>query len=104
MPSAYFAFSARGRMVNVGLVAVDGMKMGCPAALAANGGRKHIDARSPRPRALFGTDGRGGEPPAQLRECAAGRRPVGDSWPRRLRDGVQKYVSQVKLGRLDDVI
>jgi hypothetical protein len=37
-------------MVTVGLVAVDGMKMGCPPALAANRGGKHIAARSPRPR------------------------------------------------------
>jgi len=37
-------------MVKVGLVAVDGMKLGCPPALTANRGRKHIDARSRRPR------------------------------------------------------
>jgi len=36
--------------------------MGYPPALAANRGRKYIAARSPRPRTLFGTDGRGGEP------------------------------------------
>jgi hypothetical protein len=56
-------------MVKVGLVAADGMKLGCPPALAANRGRKHIDASRVGRGRPFGADGRGGEPPAQLRDC-----------------------------------
>lgn len=94
MPSAYFAFSERGRMVNVKLVPLDGMKMGCPPALAANGGRKGSCAlvmtpvitstgaeststpgrlgRRGRGRPVH-ADGKGCEPPAYQRGATARR-------------------------------
>lgn len=71
-------------MVKVGLVAVDGTKMGCPAALAANRAQAHIDeqvaamlaeaaAVDAAEDALFGAGSRGDEPPAQLRGAKARR-------------------------------
>ncbi len=75
---------ARAGMVKVGLVAVDGTKMGCPAALAANRSKSHIDdqvaamlseaaAVDAAEDARHGADGRGDEPPAQLRGAKARR-------------------------------
>jgi transposase len=75
---------AQAGMVKVGLVAVDGTKMGCPAALAANRTKSHIDEQvaamlaeaaevDAREDALFGADARGDEPPAQLRGKRARR-------------------------------
>ncbi len=69
---------AQAGMVKVGLVAVDGTKMGCPAALAANRSKVHIDEQvaamlaeaaevDAAEDARFGADARGDEPPAQLR-------------------------------------
>jgi transposase len=71
-------------MVKVGLVAVDGTKMGCPAALAANRSKSHIDDQvaamlaeaaevDAAEDARFGADARGDEPPAQLRGAKARR-------------------------------
>jgi transposase len=75
---------AQAGMLNVGLVAVDGTKMGAPAALAANRGRAHIEAEVAKmlaeaaatdaaEDARFGADARGGEPPAALRGASARR-------------------------------
>lgn len=75
---------AQAGMVKVGLLALDGTKMGCPAALAANRSKKHIDAEVARmlaeaaevdaaEDALFGADATGDEPPAQLRGAKARR-------------------------------
>ncbi len=75
---------AQAGMVKVGLVAVDGTKMGCPAALAANRTKSHIDdqvatmlaeaaAVDAREDVLFGAGGTGDEPPAQLRGARARR-------------------------------
>jgi transposase len=75
---------AQAGMVQVGLVAVDGTKMGCPAALAANRSKPHIDEQvaamlaeaaevDAREDARFGVDARGDEPPAQLRGAKARR-------------------------------
>jgi transposase len=75
---------AQAGMAKVGLVAVDGTKMGCPAALAANRSKTHIDAEVARmlaeaaavdaaEDALFGEDTSGDEPPAQLRGATARR-------------------------------
>lgn len=71
-------------MVKVGLVAVDGTKMGCPAALAANRSKDHIDEQvatmlaeaaqvDAAEDARYGTGSRGDEPPAQLRGKRARR-------------------------------
>ena len=62
----------------LGLVAVDGTKMGCPAALAANRTKSHIDEQvaamlaeaaqvDAREDVRFGADATGDKPPAQLR-------------------------------------
>jgi len=75
---------AQAGMVKVGLLALDGTKMGCPAALAANRSKKHIDAEVARmlaeaaevdaaEDALFGADATGDEPPAQMRGAKARR-------------------------------
>ena len=75
---------AQAGMVKVGLVAVDGTKMGCPAALAANRTKSHIDdqvatmlaeaaAVDAREDVLFGAGSSGEEPPAQLRGARARR-------------------------------
>jgi len=74
---------AQAGMVKVGLVAVDGTKMGCPAALAANRTKSHIDDQvatmaeaaevDAREDVLFGASSTGDEPPPQLRG-ARGRR------------------------------
>lgn len=75
---------AQAGMAKVGLVALDGTKMGCPAALAANRTKAHIDAEVEKMFAeaeatdqtedqLFGEDARGDEPPAALRSKAARR-------------------------------
>ena len=74
----------RAGMVKVGLVAVDGTKMGCPAALAANRSKDHIDEQvaamlaeaaevDATEDARYGTGSRGDEPPAQLRGAKARR-------------------------------
>jgi len=71
-------------MVHVGLVAVDGTKMGCPAALAANRTKSHLDEQVATMLAeaaavdaaedgLFGAGSSGDEPPAQLRGARARR-------------------------------
>lgn len=71
-------------MVKVGLVALDGTKMGCPAALSANRVRAHIEAEVARmfdeaaatdaaEDTLLGTDNSGDEPPAALRGRQARR-------------------------------
>lgn len=65
-------------MVKVGLVALDGTKMGCPAALAANRTKDTIDTQvadmlaeaaktDAEEDAKYGADKRGDEPPAKLR-------------------------------------
>jgi transposase len=75
---------AQAGMVTVGLVAVDGTKMGCPAALAANRTKSHIDEQvatmlveaaevDASEDALFGAGSTGDEPPAQLRGARARR-------------------------------
>jgi transposase len=75
---------AQAGMVKVGLVAVDGTKMGCPAALAANRTKGHIDDQVAKmlaeaaevdasEDALFGAGSTGEEPPAQLRGARARR-------------------------------
>jgi hypothetical protein len=75
---------AQAGMVTVGLVAVDGTKMGCPAALAANRCKDHIDEQvavmlaeaaqvDAAEDARYGTGSRGDEPPAQLRGGRARR-------------------------------
>jgi len=75
---------AQAGMVKVGLVAVDGTKMGCPAALATNRTKSHIDDQvaamlgeaaevDAAEDARFGADARGDEPPAQLRGAKARR-------------------------------
>ncbi len=75
---------AQAGMVKVGLVAVDGTKMGCPAALAANRTKDHIEEQvaamlaeatevDAREDALFGAGSTGEEPPAQLRGAKARR-------------------------------
>lgn len=75
---------AQAGMVKVGLVAVDGTKMGCPAALAANRTKSHIDDQvatmlaeaaevDAREDARFGADATGDQPPAQLRGAKARR-------------------------------
>lgn len=75
---------AQAGMVKVGLVAVDGTKMGCPAALAANRTKSHIDEQvaamlveaaevDAAEDARFGAGARGDEPPAQLRGAKARR-------------------------------
>ena len=75
---------AQAGMVRVGLVAVDGTKMGCPAALAANRTQAHIDEQvavmlaeaaqaDAAEDARFGAGTRGDEPPAQLRGAKARR-------------------------------
>ena len=71
-------------MVKVGLVAVDGTKMGCPAALAANRSKDLIDEQvatmlaeaaevDAAEDARYGTGSRGDEPPGQLRGAKARR-------------------------------
>ncbi len=75
---------AQAGMVKVGLVAVDGTRMGCPAALAANRTKSHIDeqvatmmaeaaAVDAREDVLFGASSSGEEPPAQLHGARARR-------------------------------
>ncbi len=77
---------AQAGMVKVGLVAVDGTKMGCPAALAANRTKSHIDDQvatmaeaaeaaevDAREDVLFGASSTGDEPPPQLRGARARR-------------------------------
>ena len=75
---------AQAGMVKVGLVAVDGTKMGCPAAVAANRTKSHIDeqvatmmaeaaAVDAREDVLFGAGSSGEEPPGQLRGARARR-------------------------------
>lgn len=75
---------AQAGMVKVGLVAVDGTKMGCPAALAANRTKAHIDGQvaamlaeaaevDAAEDARYGTGSRGDEPPARLRGAKARR-------------------------------
>jgi len=75
---------AQAGMVKVGLVAVDGTKMGCPAALAANRTKSHIDEQvaamlaeaaevDAGEDALFGAGSTGDEPPVQLRGAKARR-------------------------------
>jgi hypothetical protein len=83
---------AQAGMLNVGLVAVDGTKMGAPAALAANRGRAHIEAEVAKmlaeaaatdaaEDALFGADARGA---SRRRRCGVPRRGgPGSSRPRR---------------------
>lgn len=74
----------QAEMVKVGLVAVDGTKMGCPAALAANRSKDHLDEQvatmlaeaaqvDAAEDARYGTGSRGNEPPAQLRGANARR-------------------------------
>ena len=75
---------AQAGMVKVGLVALDGTKMGCPAALAANRTKSHIDEQvatmlaeaaevDAAEDARYGADASGDEPPAQLRGAKARR-------------------------------
>ncbi|MGH7745991.1 MAG: transposase [Candidatus Dormibacteria bacterium] len=69
---------AQAGMARVGVVALDGTKMGCPASLAANATSAHIDAEVAKMFAeakaqdaaedqAFGPDSRGDEPPGPLR-------------------------------------
>jgi transposase len=82
--TASLRLCARAGMVSVGLVAVDGTKMGCPAAMSANRTRETIEAEVEKmfaeaaatdaaEDAQFG-DARGDEPPAGLRSAADRRR------------------------------
>ena len=73
-------------MVNVGLVAVDGMdREGLPAGFGSQSWQEaHRRQVASAGDALFGADGRGGESSSQLCDRSARRRAVGDSWPRRL--------------------
>jgi len=75
---------AQAGMAAVGLVALDGTKMGCPASLAANRTKAHIDAEVTKmfddaaaldaaEDARFGADASGDEPPAALRGRTARR-------------------------------
>ncbi|MHB8328928.1 MAG: transposase [Acidimicrobiales bacterium] len=75
---------AQAGMVSLGVVAVDGTKMRCPAALDANRTKDHIEAvvqqmfedtaaQDVAEDAALGPDATGDEPPAQLRGKAARR-------------------------------
>jgi transposase len=75
---------ARAGMAAVGVVALDGTKMGCPASLAANRTRAAIEAEVEKMFAeadatdaaedrLFGPEATGNEPPAELRARSARR-------------------------------
>ena len=72
-------------MVSLGIVAVDGTKMGCPAALDANRTKDHIEAavqemfedaaaQDAAEDTAFGPDVTGDEPPAHLRGKEARRK------------------------------
>lgn len=76
--SASLRLCAKAGLATLGVVALDGTKMGCPAALAANRTRAHIEAEVDKmladaaeadaaEDALFGPDRTGEEPPAELR-------------------------------------
>jgi transposase len=76
---------AQAGMVNLGVVAVDGTKMGCPAALDANRTKDHIEAAVQQmfedaaavdaaEDAALGPDVTGDEPPAHLRGKEARRK------------------------------
>lgn len=76
--AASLRLCATAGLATVGVVALDGTKMGCPAALASNRTRAHIEAEvdemfadaaraDAAEDALFGPDRTGDEPPAQLR-------------------------------------
>ncbi|MGH3847378.1 MAG: transposase, partial [Pseudonocardiaceae bacterium] len=82
--TASLRLCAQAGLVNVGRVAVDGTKIGCPAALEANKTKKHIDAEVAKmlaeadtadaaEDALFGAEATGDEPPARLRGATARR-------------------------------
>lgn len=82
--TASLRLCAQAGLVNVGRVAVDGTKIGCPAALESNRTREHIDAEVAKmlaeadeadaaEDALFGAEATGTEPPAQLRGATARR-------------------------------
>jgi transposase len=75
---------AEAGMVSLGVVALDGTKMGCPAALDANRTKDHIEEAVRKmleeaeeadaaEDALYGADATGDEPPAHLRGKAARR-------------------------------
>jgi transposase len=76
---------AQAGMVSLGVVAVDGTKMGCPAALDANRTKDHIEAAVQKmfedaaavdaaEDAALGADVTGDEPPAHLRGKEARRK------------------------------
>lgn len=76
--SASLRLCAQAGMAKVGLVALDGTKMGCPAALSANRTKAHIEAeveamfadaiaQDAAEDARFGPEASGDEPPATLR-------------------------------------
>jgi transposase len=82
--TASLRLCAQAGMAKVGLVALDGTKMGCPAALSANRAKEHIDAEVEKMLAeaegidaeedrRFGEAARGDEPPADLRGRQARR-------------------------------
>ncbi|WP_198016981.1 transposase [Nocardioides sp. CF8] len=102
----------QAEMVKVGLVAVDGTKMGCPAALAANRSKDHLDEQvatmlaeaaqvDAAEDARYGTGSRGNEPPAQLRgamPAGSGSPPPRHNWtpprPRRRRPAHEQHLAE----------
>jgi transposase len=77
-------------MVSLGVVAVDGTKMGCPAALDANRTKDHIENAVRKmleeaedvdaaEDALYGPDATGDEPPAHLRGREARRKRLAEA-------------------------
>lgn len=77
-------------LANLGVVAVDGTKMGCPASLDANRTKDHIEAAVQKmleeaksadaaEDTLFGSDAAGDEPPAHLRGREARRKRLAEA-------------------------